>query len=281
MDMLTLMHEAEPYGHLMVGDMSPDAEELAGLLGGSAEEVEKLLNQLERRKVFSRNEHGVIYSRRMTRDLDKSKLAVERGKLGGNPRLVNGHQPPDPLNPKVKPKRGNVRSEVKREDNQGVKREDNPGVKPHGFYQSPESRLQESSSKHLESTVPREDAAPPDRVVQFTPRVTDPPGKWLHLSAQRECDPDDMVTHAVVGGTYLDVAARLVCDAAKINPVSWAGDWRPLIKWLEAGADLHDLILPVVRKRAERPNYQPPASLEWYSREIMDLLVPQPQRAAQ
>jgi Protein of unknown function (DUF1376) len=143
-----------------------------------------------------------------------------------------------------------------------------------------ESLPKESSSKHLESKVPREDAALPSRVVKFRPKVGDPPDEWFGLTGKQETDPDDGVEHAVAGGSYLDVAAGLVCEAAKINPVSWAGDWRPLIRWLEAGADLHDLILPVVRKRAERPNYQPPASLEWYSKEIMGLVDEQPQRVA-
>ena len=67
-DMLTLMHEAEPYGHLLVNGKPPSAKELARLLGGLKREIQTLLNELETNEVFSRREDGVIYSRRMVRD---------------------------------------------------------------------------------------------------------------------------------------------------------------------------------------------------------------------
>ena len=94
-DMLTLMHEAEPYGHLLVGAVSPSTKQLAALLGATQKETETLLRELEEAGVFSRTEAGVIYSRRMVRDREKAEIDRENGRNGGNPALKGGVNPPD------------------------------------------------------------------------------------------------------------------------------------------------------------------------------------------
>ena len=87
--MLGIMHEATPRGHLLIGDIVPNAAQLAALFGGSPAEVTGLLEELETAGVFSRTRTGVIYSRKMTRDEKKRRKAVENGKMGGNPTLCN------------------------------------------------------------------------------------------------------------------------------------------------------------------------------------------------
>lgn len=68
-DMLCVMHEADPYGHLMTATgQRIEAPQLARLVGESTRVVQRLLEELETNKVFSRNEEGVIFSRRMVRD---------------------------------------------------------------------------------------------------------------------------------------------------------------------------------------------------------------------
>ena len=87
MDMLALMHEGQPYGHLTINGRAASAKHLAAMAGGSEREVAKLLAELEEAGVFSRTEDGVIFSRRMVRDKAAGDAARENGSKGGNPTL--------------------------------------------------------------------------------------------------------------------------------------------------------------------------------------------------
>lgn len=73
MDMIGLMHEAEPYGRLLVNGKAPTTKQLAAILGDAVRDVEKWLAELADAGVFSRAEDGTIYSRRMQRDADRSE----------------------------------------------------------------------------------------------------------------------------------------------------------------------------------------------------------------
>ncbi len=105
LDLLGLMHEAEPYGHLLIKGKPPTAKQLAAVLGDSAKNVASWLDELEQSDVFSRTPDGVIYSRRMLRDKERDERNRHNGKSGGNPNL-----------------RG--------EDKAAVNLLDNPGVNP-------------------------------------------------------------------------------------------------------------------------------------------------------
>jgi hypothetical protein len=85
--MIALMHEAVPYGHLIVSGQSPTDTQLAVLAGVSSEQVPDLIGELESAGVFSRTKEGVIYSRKMTRSAKKAAIARRNGKNGGNPSL--------------------------------------------------------------------------------------------------------------------------------------------------------------------------------------------------
>lgn len=99
--MLALMHEAVPYGHLLISGISPTDAQLAVLAGAPSDQIPALLGELEAAGVFSRTRSGAIYSRRMTRDLKKAEKNRKNGKLGGNPSLCNNEanlpwdNPPD------------------------------------------------------------------------------------------------------------------------------------------------------------------------------------------
>jgi len=83
-DMIGLMHEAEPYGFLVVGNVPlKTAAELARALGDSEGEIAPLLSELDRSAVFSRNRNGVIYSRRMIPDRKKRDNSSIGGQIGG------------------------------------------------------------------------------------------------------------------------------------------------------------------------------------------------------
>lgn len=87
MEMIGLMHEAEPYGHLILAGRAVDYSTLATLIGMDAGEVKRAVKELESRGVFSRTDGGVIFSRRMIRDENRRKTLAENGAKGGNPRL--------------------------------------------------------------------------------------------------------------------------------------------------------------------------------------------------
>jgi hypothetical protein len=77
-DMLCIMHQGTPYGHLTLPATGEDGRKdvlrpilphiLARMVGTSTEDVQRLLEELESAGVFSRSEDGIIYSRRMVKD---------------------------------------------------------------------------------------------------------------------------------------------------------------------------------------------------------------------
>jgi hypothetical protein len=117
-DMLSLMHEAEPRGTLKVNGRQLSVQQLEMLFGLTPGLTQGLLDELEQAGVFSREEDGTIYSRRMRRDNEKAEIHQKNGKKGGNPRIRSD----------------GVKAGVKAGVNPGV----NPEVKP----QKPEARDQ-------------------------------------------------------------------------------------------------------------------------------------------
>ncbi len=87
-EMLNLMHDGEPYGYLTAAGVPIDARALGNLTGVPPSKLSKILRELEQRKIFSRSDTGVIYSRRMVRDEGLRNRRAAGGKLGGNPALV-------------------------------------------------------------------------------------------------------------------------------------------------------------------------------------------------
>lgn len=102
-EMIALMHEATPYGHLLIGNLSPTDAQLAVLAGASSDSIPELLSELESAGVFSRTREGVIYSRKMTRDEKKAAIAKKNGKKGGNPTIGKQKDNPASDNPKDNP----------------------------------------------------------------------------------------------------------------------------------------------------------------------------------
>ena len=86
-DMLCLMHQAEPYGHLKVNGKVILPVNLARIVGATLPDTEGYLGELEDAGVFSRDESGCIFSRRMIRDEKLRQVRAAGGKLGGNPSL--------------------------------------------------------------------------------------------------------------------------------------------------------------------------------------------------
>lgn len=98
-ELVCLMHEATPYGHLLVNGVSPTDAQLSVLVGAPSGQIAALLGELESAGVFSRTRAGVIYSRKLTRMAKKAATARNNGRKGGNPSLCNHAQNPPPDNP--------------------------------------------------------------------------------------------------------------------------------------------------------------------------------------
>lgn len=81
-DMLCLMHEGEPYGHLTVFGRPVTVESLAKLVGESGPAVKRWLGELAANEVYSQTDDGVIFSRRMVRDEELRDLRAKGGPAG-------------------------------------------------------------------------------------------------------------------------------------------------------------------------------------------------------
>jgi hypothetical protein len=144
-----------------------------------------------------------------------------------------------------------------------------PGDVPETSPSDRDRTVQEQASS-TDSVPPRADI-----VVPFALRATDPPEDWLAVAPGREAVYDAgagrFCQKPFAGGAYLDDAARLLCEAARLDPTLPRTDWRYLTTWLVDGADLALDILPTVRHRAERVGYEPPRTLAWYNDEMKQL----------
>lgn len=110
-EMLALMHEAKPYGYLLVGGKPPSDSQLAILVGAPPEAVPGLLSELGLAGVFSRDRRGVLFSRRMVRDEIKSRSFRKNGLLGGNPSLRKERDNTVGVNPHDKAQRLEARDQ--------------------------------------------------------------------------------------------------------------------------------------------------------------------------
>lgn len=134
MDLLSLMAEAVPFGHLLVNGKPPTTQQLATMLGGTARQVEALLAELDAAGVPSRTAEGVLFSRRMVRDRERDIRDRENGRGGGNPNL-------------------------RRRDKQGVNPPDK-AHKPEARSQKPEGDIPSTEARPLAPAPAREDGAP-------------------------------------------------------------------------------------------------------------------------
>lgn len=127
-EMMAIMHRADPYGYLLIGGISPNPAQLATQVGADVGSVEAAYAELQAAGVFSRDEAGVVFSRRMIRDWQKAETARQNGRTGGNPAL-----------------KGTIRAgEDKQSDMPSDKPLDNPTDKRGLKAQRPEARGQSS-----------------------------------------------------------------------------------------------------------------------------------------
>ncbi len=88
-ELMCVAHESDEYGVLSVNRKPLTTQQLARTVGESPAVIGKLLEELEQAGVFSRNEAGAIFSRRMVKDEHLRNVRASAGRLGGNPNLLN------------------------------------------------------------------------------------------------------------------------------------------------------------------------------------------------
>lgn len=76
-DLMSYMHEGEPYGHLTINGAKPKLDQIASLVGRPLREVEKAFAEIVSLGVCS-SEGGSILSRRMVRDNGRSEEGREQ-----------------------------------------------------------------------------------------------------------------------------------------------------------------------------------------------------------
>jgi hypothetical protein len=80
--LLEPMHEATPYGHLLVRGKKPEYAELAVIASCKLREVKYGIEELVKMGVLSTEDDGVLYSRRMVRDEERRKKQALGGTRG-------------------------------------------------------------------------------------------------------------------------------------------------------------------------------------------------------
>lgn len=153
--MMCIAHEAEQYGYLTIGGKPMTTPQISRMVGEVPKVVEKLLAELEQAGVFSRDERGAIYSRRMVKDehlrnvraeggkdgAEHGHKGAEYGKMGGRPRK------------QITPHDNEENPSSSQEEGGGNNPPSIPPLKP-----SPSSSSSSSSSTSSSTSVGKEDA---------------------------------------------------------------------------------------------------------------------------
>lgn len=90
-DLLSIMHDGEPYGHLSVKQQPIPLAGLATRVGVSTKQLKKLLEELHDRGVYSVSSADIIYSRRMVRDEHNREV-----RAAGGPKSLDNPKVPRP-----------------------------------------------------------------------------------------------------------------------------------------------------------------------------------------
>ncbi|MFT9361267.1 winged helix-turn-helix domain-containing protein [Acetobacter okinawensis] len=218
MDMLAIMHDAEPCGHLLVNGRAPNTKQLSLIFGVSEKEGKKLIAELEENGVFSRSDCGVIFNRRMVRDKAVSDEAVANGKKGGNPKIIRKEKPTDNPN-------------KNKNDKRGLTPPVNPN--PRGGVNHQEAEAEADTDKPSLRSGPPEPVAEPDQPVDARTMLFRE-GKTLlhHMTGKPEAQCGNLI------GRWLKTC-RDRCDLL-LSIIREAAEHRPadVVSWIE-GAVKH------------------------------------------
>jgi hypothetical protein len=118
-EMMCVMHEAEPYGHLVLNGKPMSELQAATACRVTPRDYRALLAELKAAGVPGETDDGSFYSRRMVKDEQLRVMRAGFGRLGGNPALVGAKDKQNPRG-KVKPKPTPSSSSSSSEKNKGA-----------------------------------------------------------------------------------------------------------------------------------------------------------------
>ncbi|GAD09176.1 uncharacterized protein conserved in bacteria [Gluconobacter frateurii NBRC 103465] len=221
-EILCLMADANPVGHLLVNGRTPNMRQLAAVLGCSEKDANKLVAELEENGVFSRSDDGTIYSRRMVRDKAISDEASANGKKGGNPQIK----------PKKAPK-------VKPEEDEGLTPSLNQEPTPTLKHQEAEAEADTERKNSLRELESASGDASPGQAVAVATKATKTkracrlPENWHPSPEQiqfaRENGVDPVKTAAVFRDYWLGV------PGSRGSKLDWDATWR---NWVRRDQDI-------------------------------------------
>ncbi|MBF0892506.1 hypothetical protein HKD28_13970 [Gluconobacter sp. LMG 1744] len=212
-EMLCLMADADPVGHLLVNGRSPNMRQLSAVLGCSEREATKLVAELEENGVFSRSEDGTIFSRRMVRDKAISDEAAANGKKGGNPNII-----------------GKGKRKVKGEDAEGLTPSLKANATPPLKHQETEAEAdteRKNSLRELESApadAPPAPAPKSEKPKRASRLLADwqPTPEQIQFAEANQVDP--VRTAEVFRDYWLGVPGTKGCKA------DWDATWRNWVR---------------------------------------------------
>lgn len=203
MDMLCHMARSAERGFLIVGERVPTEKELSRLLGCEHRKLVRLLGELTRNGVLSRDERGAIFNRKMRREAEISRRSVENGVQGGNPMLLKTNE--------KTPKRVN------------------PPVKVHLDSDSEKNRKKRNPADSLSPTAPERtarEAATPDEIPRAEPPLDagpTPPMAVVQLDeAKAAREAERMARRGVPTGMRQGCDARLLGKGLEMSPMEMA-----------------------------------------------------------
>lgn len=84
-ELMCVMHDGDPYGHLAVAGVGLSDEEASAAVGISTTEYRRYVRELLQKRVLSQNTDNMIYSRRMVRDEVRRNAAAAGGAQSNSP----------------------------------------------------------------------------------------------------------------------------------------------------------------------------------------------------
>lgn len=307
MELMCLAHDGFPYGYVTVNGRAPTVKQVGLLVGVSETEAATLLDELETAGVFSRDDNGVIFSRRMVRDKAVRDAASKNGKQGGNPQLTRKDN--KGVNPNDKDGVILQEADIKKERTEAIASDarasgddlfpSKPAAEPTVWNEGidklvrlgvPDTKARSFVGKMVKA-LGKDNAAALD-LVRECPDTRDPLS-WISAALRNATKPQVPCLNddAEAWGAYADPGeAGWSIDSrnGKKHPVCGgyyfdvaAGlvgdalglrqdvryDWGTLAEWMRAH-DLHDHILPILKDRASWKGYQRPDKLKFFDNAI-------------
>lgn len=209
-ELICLMHECEPYGHLEINGKPPSDAQVARMVGFSVPEYRKALAELDGAGVFSRLESGAIFCRRMVADERVRNARAEGGKSGGEfgergrQHGIKGGRPAENKPPLEPPLPDVARGEKK------------PPLEPPPSSSSSSSSSTSEIQNHKPNPFAADGKTTPSPAPQLPPGLRDAARQvwdaYAEAYAQRYGEPP--VRNAKVNRNVLDLCRRLPASEA-------------------------------------------------------------------